>query len=195
MFDVKKSIFSCSRFLHINNLNDFHFKLWIIVIILKVTNYSLTLVRNFSVNFYTVHYSPLTGLDGSVTSLSTLFLSPDFSSSAWGDIPGNSWGWPSAKKAITLLVHPQTEHGTQDHSLRGRQGLGFFLVHPQLGEHPRQSHAHTMQIPRRQAPHENQHLLLIQCEKPRTKAYPIMGIHVVQSLALLQWIEFGKSPL
>ena len=59
MFDVKKSIFSCSQFLHINNLNDFHFKLWIIVIILKVTNYSLTLARNFSVNFYTVHYSPL----------------------------------------------------------------------------------------------------------------------------------------
>ena len=81
-------------------------------------------------------------------------------------------------------MHPRTDHGTQDHSFRGRQGLGFFLVHPQLGEHPHQSLAHTMQIPRRQEPHEDRHL--VQGEKPRTKAYPIMGIHVVQPLALLK---------
>ena len=62
MFDVKKIYFFLQPVLtniKTNNLNDFHFKLWIIVIILKVTNYPLTLARNFSVNLHTVHYSPL----------------------------------------------------------------------------------------------------------------------------------------
>lgn len=43
----------------INNLNEFHFKLSIIVIISKVTKYSLTLVWNFSIDLHTVQYSPL----------------------------------------------------------------------------------------------------------------------------------------
>ena len=86
-------------------------------------------------------------------------------------------------------MHPRTDHGTQDHSLQGRQVLGFFVVHPQLGEHPHQSLAHTRQIPRREAPHENQHLLLIQGENPRTEAYPYRTTTVTTPM---NWIP-GKS--